>query len=177
LAARSYLKREANLQPRPQRASVHSAARRSPAHSGDRVSDTKPVPRQAGLIAPEVISLVERLRERVARGDHQMRALWALLRAVASLPPSVRMTASAKRPRGDGPSTEARLTGLLGIQTGHRPARCGSSGSSSDARRRKWNESKETMTDKMVTMPPDVWRLSGKISKPFRWFTVLSKDK
>jgi hypothetical protein len=87
------------------------------------------------------------------------------------------MTASAKRPRGDGPSTEARLTGLLGIQTGHRPARCGSSGSSSDARRRKRNESKETMTDKMVTMPPDVWRLSGKISKPFRWFTVLSKDK
>jgi hypothetical protein len=26
------------------------------------------------------------------------------------------MIASAKRPRGDGPSTEARLSGLLGIQ-------------------------------------------------------------
>jgi hypothetical protein len=63
---------------------------------GDYVSDTKPIPREAALIAPEVISLAERLLERVARGDHQMRALWRSLSAVASLPPSVWMTAFCK---------------------------------------------------------------------------------
>jgi hypothetical protein len=45
----------------------------------------------------------------------------ASLSADASLLPSVWMTASAKWPRGDGPSTEARLTGLLGIQQGIDP--------------------------------------------------------